>query len=151
MGLNYPAITSEILIGSKTTALARTGIILTNAYQAESATVPTKTFETGGYSQCVLDILYTTGGSETSNSIEVKIDSSSDRTNFYQLTNESASGGTSTLTQREFTLVGASAATGYAFSIFLDIAYKYLRVSCKETGVASNYGNVYIEASLSGK
>ena len=51
---------------------------------------------------------------------------------------------------REFNFVGSDAASA-TISIGLDLFYKYVKVSCKETGVASNFGNVYIEATLAGK
>jgi hypothetical protein len=146
----YPTTQPLTIIGSKDTSNTRTGIELESTYQAESSTEATKTFETGGYTKLNLDISYTMGGSETSNSIEVKLEGSPDRTNFYQLANDSTSAGTSTITKREFTHVGENGDTS-DFSIFLDVAYKYMRISCKETGVSSNKGNVYVEYTLSGR
>lgn len=127
-----------------------TGWTLESTYQAEGTTKATKTFAVGGFSKMNLDILYTTGAAETTNSIEVKIEASFDGTNFYQLTNESASSGTSTLYAREFTFAGALAATAYPFTLGLDIFYKKVRVSCKETGVAANKGTVSVVSTLSG-
>ena len=147
MGLYYPSQNTFVLIGSKDSANARTSVALTNAY---NSTVR-DTFETGGMSKLNLDILYTTGSGETNNSIELKVEGSPDGTNFYRIPNETVSAGTSTLTEREFTFVGASAATAYAISIGLDIFYKYMRVSAKESGVVTNAGTVYIEGTLSGK
>lgn len=149
MGLYYPRTEPFTLIGSKS-GTTRTGITLESTYQAESATVATKTFETSGYSKLNLDFNYTMGSAETSNSLEVKVESSPDGTNFYRIANDDTTAGTSTLTAREFTFVGADGAAS-PISIFIDIAYRYLRVSCKETGVASNKGNVYVEATLAGK
>lgn len=150
MGLNYGNHQVVTIIGTKS-GTTRTSWALTSAYQTEGTTKPTKTFEVGGFSKMNLDILYTTGAAETNNSIEIKLEGSTDGTNFYQLTNESASSGTSILYQREFTFVGASAATAYAFTLGIDTFYKKVRVSCKETGVAANAGSVYIEATLSGE
>ena len=150
MGLYYPTTLTMPLVGSKSTSNVLTEIELESTYQTESATEATKTFEAGGYSKLNLDISYTMGDSETSNSIEVRVEGSPDRTNFYRLTNDSTSAGTSTVTKREFTFVGANGAND-KFSIFLDIAYKYMRVACKETGVAANKGSVYVEATLSGQ
>jgi hypothetical protein len=145
MSLNYSNTVPIVLIGSKT-GTTRTSTALATSYGAVN-----KVIETGAYSTIILDVLYTTGAAETNNSVEIKIEDSTDRTNFYQLTNESASAGVSTITQREFTFVGASAATAYAFSLKLDIAYKYLKISAKESGVAANAGTVYIEGVLAGK
>lgn len=145
MCLSYPTQTVFPLIGTKS-GTTRTAVALTNAYTGNN-----KVIECGGYSKINLDVLYTTGTAETNNSIEIKFESSPDGTNVYLIVNESVSGGTSTLTQREFTFAGAVAATAYSFSIGLDIFYKYLKVSVKESGVAANAGTVYIDATLSGK
>jgi len=147
--LGYTYQDTIILIGSKS-GTTRTSVALTNAYQAEAAGKPTKSFRTGGLSKINFGILYTTGTGETNNSIEVKIESSADGTNFYQIPNESVSGGTSTLTQREFTFVGASAATAYSLSLPIDVQDEYIRISVKESGVSSNAGTIFVEATLSG-
>lgn len=149
MGLYYPTQANLVLIGSKSGS-TRTGIELESTYQAESATEATRSFTTGLYSKAVFHILYTMGSAETSNSIEVKIEASPDGTNWYRIANDSTSVETSTLTAREFKFVGTDGAAA-TISIFLDIAYKHMRVSCKETGVASNKGNIYVETTLSGK
>lgn len=150
MGLHYETQQSYPIIGTKTAAGVRTGWTLTSAYQTEGATKPTKSFTCGGHSKLNLDILYTEGASETNNSINLKIEGSPDGINYYRIPNESVSTGTSTLTAREFTFVGADAAAT-TISIGLDIFYQWIRVSCNESGVSANFGNVYIEATLSGK
>ena len=143
--LYYPQQQTFVVIGSKS-GTTRTSVTLTNGYDVANKT---KAFETAGFSKLNLDVLYTMGATETSNSIEVRLQGSSDGTNWYRLPNESASAGTSTLTAREFTFVGTNAAAA-TISIGLDIFYKYIQVSVKETGVASNAGTVYVEATLSG-
>lgn len=148
-GQRYPVTKSFVIIGNKTAAGVRTGIELESTYSTTEDTEPTKIFETAGFTKMNLDILYTMGGSETSNSIEIKVEGSPDRTNWYRLANETTSGGTSTETAREFTFVGVNGAAA-TISLFLDVAYKYIRVSCKETGVAANKGDVFVEATLSG-
>lgn len=147
MELNYSSQQTFPIVGTKTTALARTGVTLTAAYDVANKT---KVFSTGGFSKLNLDVLYTMGATETSNSIEIRIQGSPDGTNFYRIPNESVSGGTSTLTRREWTYVGADAAAA-TISIGLDIFYKYVEVSFKETGVITNFGTVYAEATLSGQ
>jgi hypothetical protein len=146
MGLHYKDTITSPVIGTKVGS-SRTSVSLTNAYDDANTT---KSFSTSGYSKLNLDILYTTGSGETSNSIEIRIEGSPDGINFYRIPNEDASGGTSTLTVREFTYVGASAATAYPISIGLDIFYKYVRVSIKETGVVTNVGSAYCEYTLLG-
>lgn len=144
MSLYYPKHTTFPVIGSKS-GTTRTPATLTSGYTDNA-----KAFTVGGYSKINLDILYTMGATESSNSIEIQIECSPDGTNWYRIPNEAVSTGTSTLTAREFTFVGTNAAAA-TISIGLDIFYKHLKVSAKETGVASNAGTVYIEATLSGK
>jgi hypothetical protein len=160
MGLYYKSTTEIPVWGSavtvygndKTTIATKTltGVTLESTYQAESNTVATKTFKTAGYSKLNLDILYTMGATESANSIEVKFEGSPDGINFYRIPNDNTSGGTSTLTAREFTFVGTNAAAA-TISIGLDIFYNFVKVSAKETGVATNKGTVYGEVTLLGK
>lgn len=153
MGLYYPTQIVQPLIGSKTEANVRTGVALTGAYQAENSggTTPTKTFDVGGHSRVEFAFNYIMGATESSNSIEVKVEWTPDGTNFYQLTTDTTVGGTSTMAAREFTHVGVNAAAS-SITWGLDIAYKdSIRVSIKETGVVTNAGSIYVEACLSGR
>jgi len=149
MGLHYRTTQTRTLIGSKDGS-TRTPIELESTYQAESTTEATKSFKIAGFSKLNLDILYTMGATETANTIEIKIDQSPDNQNWYQLVNDSTSNGTSTLTLREFTIVGADAST-LELSLPLDISDQYLRVSIKETGVGANKGSAYVEGTLLGQ
>lgn len=144
IGLAYASQDTFVILGTKS-GTTRTAVALPTSYD----NTVTKTFETGGYSKLNIDVLYTMGATETSNSIELKIEGSPDGTNFYRIPNDSTSNGTSTLTAREFTFVGANAAAA-TISIGLDIFYKYVKVSAKETGVVTNAGTVYAEGTLSG-
>ncbi len=143
-GLSYSRLDPVVWIGSKS-GTTRTSSALTTAYTGN-----TKTIKTAGYSAMVLDVLYTTGAAETNNTIEIKLEDSVDATNFYQLTNESVSSGTSTIVAREFQFTGASAATAYAISYRIDISYTYIKLSVKESGVAANAGTIFIEGVLAG-
>ena len=160
MGLDYRNTITRPVWGSvvytyrddKTTILTatRTAVNLTDAYEAELTTTATKTFKTTGFSKLNLDILYTMGACETSNSIEVKVEGSPDGINFYRIPNDSTSAGTSTLTRREFTYVGVDAAAT-TISVGLDIFYEFMKVSAKETGKVTNFGTVYGEITLLGR
>lgn len=160
MGLQYPSTITfaawgsvvRVLLADRATisTATRTSVTLESTYQSESTTVATKTFKTSHYSKLNLDILYTEGAAETSNTIEVKFEGSPDGVNFYRIPNESVSNGTSTITAREFTFAGTDGAAA-TISIGLDIFYEYMRVSAKETGVAANKGTVYGEITLLGK
>lgn len=149
MGLNYDTQTELMLIGSKsgTTLTART---LTASYETESTTVATKTFDTGLMSRIEFLVKYTMGATETANSIEVRLEGSNDRTNFYQTMNDSTSAGVSTLTRREFTYVGVDAAA-VNVNFGIDIAYTSMRISIKETGKVTNFGTVSVDALISGR
>lgn len=145
MGLHYENQVTFPIIGTKS-GTTRTAVALTTAYDVANKT---KIFAVGGYTKLNLDVLYTMGAAETANSIELRIQGSPDGTNFYRLPNEAVSTGTSTLTAREFTFVGADAAAA-TISIGLDLFYKFVEVSVKESGVAANAGTVYVEGTLSG-
>ena len=114
--LAYTSQPTFPIIGTKS-GTTRTAVALTNAYDAAATT---KAFEVGGYSKLNLDCLYTTGSGETNNSIELRVECSPDGTNWYRIPNDSTAAGVSTLTQREFTFVGASAATAYTISVGID-------------------------------
>lgn len=146
MGLYYPSTKTQTLIGSKV-GTTRTAVTLTVAYDVADKTI---SFPTSGYSKLNLDILYTMGATESTNSIELRPEGSPDGTNWYRLANESVSAGTSTLDAREFTFVGTNAAAA-TISIGIDVFYKYVKISVKETGVATNFGTVYCEGTLAGK
>lgn len=151
MGGNYyPNQLTRVLIGSKDGDNSRTSIGLESTYQTTEDTKALKSFATGGYDNVVFDILYTMGASETSNSIEVRLEGSPDGTNWYRLATDSTSGGTSTLAAREFTFVGTNGSTA-TIQIKHDINSKFMRIAVKETGVLSNKGSVYVEATLGGR
>jgi hypothetical protein len=117
---------------------------LTTAYSGNA-----KEFSTYGMEKMVLYVNYTTGAAETNNSIEIKVEFTPDNAAFYQETNAADSGGTTTLTQKEYTFVGASAATSYKFSVPIELADNVVKVSIKETGVAANAGTATVLATLS--
>lgn len=152
MGLYYATQTLLPLVGTKDASNTRTGVALTTAYQTEGSGKPTKTFDVGGYSRAEFAVSYTMGSGETSNSIEMILEWSPDGTSFYRLATDSTSAGTSTIAEREFTFVGTTDAGVSDVTWGLDIAYKdRLRVSFKETGVASNAGKAFCEVLLSGR
>jgi len=146
MGLYYKSIQSGILVGSKNeTTFALTPVALTNAYTGN-----TEILETGSFSKLDIRFSYTTGAAETDNSIDILLEESDDRTNWFAIPNDATSGGTSTLTDRTFNYINAVAATNKKSSVGVDIFYKYMRISFKEAGVAANAGTIYAEYSLMG-
>lgn len=103
MTLIYPIQDPAVLIGSKdATTKVPTGATLTDYYDFDGDT--TKIIETGEASKIELNCIWTAGTGETANTLQLIIDASSDRTNWYRILNDTVSGGTSTVTQREFTI-----------------------------------------------
>lgn len=150
MSLSYETTLAIPIIGSKTAAGVATGVTLESTYQAESATVATKSFKIAGYSKANFSIDYTMGATETTNSIEVVIEHSPDNINWYQYVTDTTSGGTSTLARREWTYVGVNAASS-KISLPLDVFDRYIRINLKETGVVTNKGKAYVEVTLLGE
>jgi len=149
MSQRFPTHQTFPVFGSKD-GTTRTGVELESTYQTTEVTEAYKTFKTAGFTHLNLDVLYTMGAAETSNSIEIKIEASPDGTNWYRIPIDTTSGSTSTLTAREFTFVGTNGAAA-TISIPLEIEYNFMRISAKETGVASAKGSIYGEVTLSGR
>jgi hypothetical protein len=142
-GLHYPNQYVVPVIGSKD-GTTITEVALTAAYSGNN-----QSFPTAGMSKMNLDISYTMNAADSANSIQVQLEGSNDGVNFFRLPNDETSGATSTITAREFTYVGA-AGTNAKISIGLDIFYKFMKVSIKETA-ATTLGTVFVEATLNGK
>ncbi len=109
----------------------------------------TMTVPVSGFVQGVFDIEYTRGSGETSAKLEVRIRVSRNGTDWYQIVNEAVSGGVSDLTPRVFTV--SSAASPVKVSLPIDLMYKHIEVSARETGVTTNYGTVSVHYTLSGE
>lgn len=120
-------------------------VTLTTAYTGN-----TKTIAVAGAEEAILFVNYTTGSGETSNSIEIKVEFGPTDTDVYQDVNEAVSSGTSTLYQKEYTFVGASAATSYKFRLPIPVADKFMKVSIKESGVSTNAGTATVKTTFSG-
>jgi len=148
MALGYPYQHPIVVIGSKDSSGNITGATLTDAYGNSNTTA---IVDTGGMSKLELHIGYTQGSGESGNSIQIRVEASPDRVNWYRFTNDSTSGATSTLTQREFTFSAVSSAGTWDYiSLPLDVSCDYVRISIKESGVAANYGKVFCEVTISG-
>lgn len=131
------------------TKVSPTGAIATKATLTAAYAGNQKAFKVAGFSKMNLDMLYTMGATETANTIEVTIEASSDRVNWYMLPNESNSGAVSTILARNWSFVGADATTA-TISIGIDVFYRWVRVSIRETGVVTNFGTIFMEATISG-
>jgi hypothetical protein len=110
--------------------------------------------ELTGIDQVTLDYSYTTGVGESSNTIELKVELANPANGFpvdadwVQEPQMSVSGGTTTIVGNIYQSAGASAATTYSYKAYIPVSDKFMRVSVKESGVASNAGNVSIKATL---
>ena len=150
MSLYYPQTTRFDIVGSRLTdsPFTLTKVALTNAYDVANKT---KVFETKGQSKLNINVQYTTGTSETGTSLLIRVRNSDDGTNLFRIQNETVTGGTSQMSNREFKYTGGTGATTYNYSIGLDIFYPYMEVSVMESGVSTNYGTVYIGGTVLGR
>lgn len=98
----------------------------------------------GGMSKLSLDINYAMGAAESANICHLKVEHSTDGTNWYQLTIDDT-GTVTDITGREWNITGNA-----ALNVILDIAYKYVRLSLKESGVAANAGKATVVTLVSG-
>ena len=122
------------------TMVAFNNVLLTAAFTGNQHIV-----DVGGMSKLSIDLNYAMGSAETSNTMEVQIEHSPDGgTNWYKLVIDTTTT-VSTITPRVWTMAPEK------LNIIVDIAYKKLRVSLKETGVATNYGRATVTYTLSGE
>lgn len=115
------------------------GVTLTSNYADNRATFPV-----GGMSKLSLDIDYAQGASETGNILEFTIEHSPNGTDWYSLVIDDTST-VSDITPREWNVTGDN-----TVNVLLDIAYKNVRISAKESGVAANAGTLSMTAVVSG-
>jgi len=142
--LGYKNQVTQMVLGTKA-GTTYTPVTLESTYIAPGIS---GVLRSGGSSRVSFYIIYTVGTAETTNSIELKVEFSPDGTNWFRASNDSTSTGTSTLTQREFTFVGA-AAGAYSLNLPITISDLFMRIAAKETGVAAAKGTVSIEATFS--
>lgn len=104
-----------------------------------------KTFTTAGFDKIALDFNYAMGAAESANKIHFTLEASPDGgINWYSLIIDSTSA-VSALTPRIWEYTG----TG-KFNVLVDIAYRDMRLSIYESGVAVNAGTATVVATLSG-
>lgn len=119
---------------------AFSNVTLTNAFTGNQFVV-----DCGGMSKLTLDVNYAMGSAETGNTMEFQLEHSPDNgTNWYKLVIDTTTT-VSTITPRVWTMAPEK------LNVIVDIAYKKVRLSLKETGVATNYGTATVVATLSGQ
>lgn len=114
------------------------GVTLTSAYTGNR-----KAFETAGFSKMAVDTTYAMGAAESANTIELQLEASSDGTNWFSLVIDDTAT-LSVITNRQWQMQEGSR------NIIVDIAYKFIRASIKETGVITNAGTASVTVTLSG-
>jgi hypothetical protein len=119
--------------------VAFSGVELTSAYTGNRFE-----FATGGFTKLTLDLSYAQGAAETGNTMQFQLEHSpDDGVNWYSLVID-ATDTVSTITAREWTMAPAK------LNVIIDIAYKKMRLSLKETGVDANEGTASVSLTLSG-
>lgn len=115
------------------------GVTLTDDYADNAYVLPV-----GGMTKLSLDVSYAQGAAESGNILHFKIEHSTDDTNWYQLVIDDTST-VSDITPREWNITGDA-----SLNLILDIAYKSVKISLKESGVAANAGSATMVALPSG-
>lgn len=120
--------------------------LFNNVTLTANATDNRRTFAVGGFQKISLDFRYTMGATETLNKIHFTLEHSPDNgANWHTLVIDSTSGSVSALTPRVWEWTG----TGN-FNVIVDIAYKDMRLSIYESGVATNAGTATVFVTPSG-
>ena len=114
-------------------------VTLTSDYADNAYELPV-----GGMSKLSLDIDYAQGAAETGNICHFKVEHSTDGANWYQLVIDDTTT-VSDISAREWNITGDA-----SLNVILDIAYKFVKISLKESGVAANAGTVTMVAMPSG-
>jgi hypothetical protein len=135
-----------------TKTIALNAITLTGSY---TGTQISSAIAIKNSSQVMLDVAYTMGAAETSNSIQIKVEFANPAevvntgdvasTDWHRQISESTTSGTTTISLQEYTFSAVSAAATYdRFQIAIPVCSRFIRVSAKETGIAANGGTATI-------
>lgn len=137
---------------TKDTRTVADAITLTGSYVTQSSPAY---FEITDIDQVNLDVSYTMGAAETSNSLQLKVEFANPKNNdpvtadWHQQISESTSSGTTTISLQSYTFAAVSAAATYdRFQIAIPVNSKFMRISYKETGIAANEGTLTLKATL---
>lgn len=121
------------------TVVAFDAVTLTDDYTENEFVLPV-----GGMEKISLDIDYAQGASETGNICAFKIEHSTDGTNWYQLVIDDTNT-VSDITGRVWNITGDA-----KLNVIIDIAYKQIKISAIESGVATNAGTLSMTVTASG-
>lgn len=95
-----------------------------------------------------LYINYTPGATETSNVLDIQIETGNEDDDLYISSSLSDSSGTITVSPASYHITGATGGTEYKRNLSLDISDRVVKVSFKETGVVTNFGTLTVKTSL---
>lgn len=128
---------SEYSVQPSSTAFS--AVTLTAAFSGNQ-----HTFDAAGFHKLSIDINYAMGAAETANTLELQLEHSPDNgLNWYKLVIDNTS---------TFSVITARAwqMSEEKLNVIVDIAYKKMRMSIKETGVATNFGTATVAYTLTG-
>lgn len=97
-----------------------------------------------GESTAALDVLYTTGASETATTLYLQIETSINEIDWVPETVSTVASGESIETPLPHKLAGGAGSTSYSMQVVVPMSYMYMRVKVKESGVSSNFGTVSV-------
>jgi hypothetical protein len=125
---------------TQNTVVAFDGVTLTSAFTGNQATIAS-----GGMSKISIDLDYARGGGESSSELEIKLEASPDGgANWHSLVIDNT-GATSVITERIWQVENTA-----KLNFLVDIAYRDMRISVRETGVVTNAGTLTLSYTLSG-
>lgn len=134
----------------KETALVN--VTLTDSFDDNSfeidLTLPSGADLASNLNALVLMWEYQLGDSETSNTLEIQVECGVDTDDLYIGTLGATSSGVITLSDQVLKFTGANATAPYRRYFPLTITARYLKISVREAGVASNYGTVSMKCLL---
>ena len=114
-------------------------VLLTTAYADRRVVI-----DSAGMSKLAVFVDYARGAAEAASKMFVSLEVSPNGADWYSLVIDETSV-TSVITPREWE-IGATSKT----NILVDIAYPFMRLSLKETGVSTNAGRATVAYTLSG-
>jgi len=131
----YPNVYSNQTTRKAFDAVTLSGTASDNRYE----------FGTEGFSKLTVDLGYAMGGGESANKLAFTLEHSPDGgVNWFSLVIDSTST-TSEITPRVWEITGTN-----NLSVIVDIAYKLMRISLTESGVATTAGTASVFYTISG-
>lgn len=128
-----------LVYSTQNSVVAFSAAALTSAYTGNRVVIESK-----GMSKLTVYLNYTRGGGEASSKLQMQLEASNDGTNWYSLVIDETTT-FSTITAREWE-IGTTA----RLNVLVDIAYPFMRLSVKESGVVTNAGTITAAYTLSG-